>query len=59
MELNNDNRWKTRQELTYALMDLLRKWVNLIFLYLTRLDLITYTNMSTINLLILSTAISH
>lgn len=27
MELNNDNRWKTRQELTYALMDLLRKWV--------------------------------
>lgn len=28
MELNDDNRWKTRQELTYALMNLLRKWVN-------------------------------
>lgn len=27
MELNNDNRWKSRQELTYALMNLLRKWI--------------------------------
>lgn len=33
MDLNNDNRWKSRQELTYALMNMLRKWVSLIIIF--------------------------